>query len=496
MSFSQNKKMSSKLIFCCFFGCIFLTAGPAEAYFKDTVVAGQNQIVSTCWAPLNLDFESGDLTGWKTGEIAQEIKVVAGEVKQGHFMLRVGFPGGAFNPPGKNEIYQDFTACFPELIIAYNLFSADIIGQDKFSLKLLNLDREAVIYEYNSTAVEEKNLVSISGWQNQKIDISAYKGERLRLYLAVEGEADNFGPIWLYVDKGETVNNDVEAPVSRVVNLPTLSREAVFPVFIQGKDNNNGAGIAIYKLWYRHNRGRWQLFGEFNNIPILFDSQGAGGDGEYQFYSQAKDFAGNLESEKVDAESQVLVETTIRLPQDIQISEIMWSGSFLNSGDEWLEFYNQTTVAVNLAGWELTKKRSDGVEESMYVFPAGTTLEPKTYLVLAEYSEEFSALKATPNLIFGSPSVNESLFSLANDNLQLKLYDDRKQLIDVAGSGQGIPFAGNLTAKKSMQRRLGFTEGDLPESWFSCESQLCQDSRPIYWDFGSLELGTPGGNNL
>ena len=44
--------------------------------------------------------------------------------------------------------------------------------------------------------------------------------------------------------------------------------------------------------------------------------------------------------------------------------------------EEWIELYNRGSTSVNLTGWRL----EDAVE---YVFPAGTTIGPGEYLVVA-----------------------------------------------------------------------------------------------------------------
>lgn len=70
------------------------------------------------------------------------------------------------------------------------------------------------------------------------------------------------------------------------------------------------------------------------------------------------------------------------LEDGVVINEIMYhrhadrTPAYAENGEEWIELYNRSTETINLAGWRLT----EAVE---YVFPAGTTLEPGAYLVVA-----------------------------------------------------------------------------------------------------------------
>ena len=47
--------------------------------------------------------------------------------------------------------------------------------------------------------------------------------------------------------------------------------------------------------------------------------------------------------------------------------------------DDWIELYNKGTQSIDLEGYTLT---DDGADLAQYVFPAGTTLEPDSYLVI------------------------------------------------------------------------------------------------------------------
>lgn len=63
--------------------------------------------------------------------------------------------------------------------------------------------------------------------------------------------------------------------------------------------------------------------------------------------------------------------------EDVVINEIMYAPITQNSADEYIELYNRSAAPVNLGGWRFTA----GIN---FVIPAGTTLAPNGYLVIAK----------------------------------------------------------------------------------------------------------------
>jgi hypothetical protein len=68
----------------------------------------------------------------------------------------------------------------------------------------------------------------------------------------------------------------------------------------------------------------------------------------------------------------------------VVINELMYHPSSENPAEEYIELYNRGTSTVNLAGWQFT----NGVS---LTFPAGTTMAPGTYLVIAANPTVFHA---------------------------------------------------------------------------------------------------------
>ena len=160
----------------------------------------------------------------------------------------------------------------------------------------------------------------------------------------------------------------------------------------------------------------------------------------------------------------------------------MWSGSTASTADEWIELYNPSAAAVNLAGWTLTY-RSGAEDKVMLVLNAGAIPPGQTFLIANYAADHKNSLLAI------QPQFVNAAVSLPNTKLLLHLYDGDPQaggqLIDVADDGRGAPFAGD-SANKSAMVRIAFDQpGDQPESWATATEQSG-------WDSGASELGTPG----
>ncbi len=168
-------------------------------------------------------------------------------------------------------------------------------------------------------------------------------------------------------------------------------------------------------------------------------------------------------------------------PGPVVISELMWSGSTASTADEWIELYNPSDSAVDVAGWTLTY-RSGAEDKVMFVLdaaiPAGQTF------LIANYAADHKN-----SLLAVQPQLVDAAVSLPNTKLLLQLYDGDPQaggqLIDVADDGRGAPFAGDSASKSAMVRIAFDQPGDQSESWATATEQSG-------WDSGASELGTPG----
>ncbi len=170
----------------------------------------------------------------------------------------------------------------------------------------------------------------------------------------------------------------------------------------------------------------------------------------------------------------------------VVINELMWMGSSASSADEWIELRNLSDQAVDLSGWQLTRK-SSGVEVAMLTIPTGKSIPASGYFLISNFAAtNSSSVLNTP------PDVVDTAVSLVNSALQVKLYDASHNLIDTADDGVGNPLAGELdtTAKHyaAMERNPNPGDGTLALNWHTA-------SRGIGFDDTKTELGTPGSVN-
>ena len=178
---------------------------------------------------------------------------------------------------------------------------------------------------------------------------------------------------------------------------------------------------------------------------------------------------------------------------DLIINELMWMGSSMSGGDEWIELRNMTDAEIDLSGCQLTKKLSTSdLETLMLEIPNGDMIGVEGFYLISNYSHD----NASSNLNIEPDLVNTAV-GLNNSKLQIKLYcggdwDNGGILIDTADDGIGSPLSGEYISDsvwKSMTRKNVPGNGELADNW-------CAASTFVNWDAGRLEFGTPGAANV
>src|SRR4051812_35467415 len=76
----------------------------------------------------------------------------------------------------------------------------------------------------------------------------------------------------------------------------------------------------------------------------------------------------------------------------VVFNEIMYHPATNEPALEWLEFYNQNAVDVDMGGWRV----ANGID---YIFPNGTVIRGGGYLVLAISPAALSAQTGQTNLL-------------------------------------------------------------------------------------------------
>lgn len=166
-------------------------------------------------------------------------------------------------------------------------------------------------------------------------------------------------------------------------------------------------------------------------------------------------------------------------------NEILWMGSSISSADEWIELRNTTEQDIDLSGWVITRK-ANGAQVPMVTIPSGKTIPAKGYFVISNYPVGDTSVLTTP------PDLVTSDVSLANSDLRLELRTASQEIVDIAGSGNGIPFAGlNIPSEHrvaSMERNIEFGDGSSMDSWHTATER-----KNVLETFDAL--ATPGTEN-
>ncbi len=98
---------------------------------------------------------------------------------------------------------------------------------------------------------------------------------------------------------------DANEPNSAVLPLPYVSP----PVFLgDAFFEDQTSGVEFYEIYYSKDGGAWEMYPQtFGSDTFVFDSNITGGDGFYEFYSIAQDYAGNRETEPLEPDAFTII---------------------------------------------------------------------------------------------------------------------------------------------------------------------------------------------
>jgi len=101
---------------------------------------------------------------------------------------------------------------------------------------------------------------------------------------------------------------DLTNPVSVVQSMPDYSNSSRINIAATASDS---VGLACVELWYRSTESSWMLFGTLYSPPWIwnFNSSSSYGDGDYEFYSRARDTAGNYENAPGGVDTSITIDT-------------------------------------------------------------------------------------------------------------------------------------------------------------------------------------------
>jgi len=136
----------------------------------------------------------------------------------------------------------------------------------------------------------------------------------------------------------------------------------------------------------------------------------------------------------------------------VVINEIAWAGTNAYAVDEWIEFYNNTTSTIDLAGWRLIS--SDGTPD--IIFPTSTLAANDFYLI--ERTDDDTIKDIAADLIYTG--------ALENAGEKLELLDSNGNLIDTVDCSAGW-FTDDNQTKQTMERINPLATGSDSDNWAS-----------------------------
>jgi hypothetical protein len=166
---------------------------------------------------------------------------------------------------------------------------------------------------------------------------------------------------------------DTTKPISAAASLPSLSNSSNVAVSATASDSS---GIASVELWYSSPDETWRLYGTIYTPPWqwLFNTTHFGGDGHYEFFTRARDNAGNCEDYRFSFPDVSTTRDTVAPMTSIDISGSQSpSGWYTADVSTSLSSYDQTSgvasshYRIDSGDWETYSAQFDLTEEGTHV---------------------------------------------------------------------------------------------------------------------------------
>ena len=208
----------------------------------------------------------------------------------------------------------------------------------------------------------------------------------------------------------------------------------------------------------------------FSEIPVRITAMPKPG---YQF-TQWSD--GDKSPEKIinlSSNQQFIAQFTKSTPDpySVVINEINCISDSASGTPDWVEFYNNSEVSIDLSQWVF--KDSDDAHQ--FVFPANTIIQPRGYIVLSQNAMRLKWAHPGVKTIVGDMN-----FKFLSAGETLRLFDSKNQLIDLVTYTNSSPWP-DFSADKLKSLELTDPSRD--------------NLLGANWEISASQGGTPGAKN-
>lgn len=157
-----------------------------------------------------------------------------------------------------------------------------------------------------------------------------------------------------------------------------------------------------------------------------------------------------------------------RLYNSVVINEIKYKSSDTKNSGDWVELFNTTEVALDVTGWKL----SDSDIVNAFVFPKGSVIPPKGYMVVCEDLNDFAEQNPLINNVVGNIGFGfNASFEL------LWLINNKGVTVDSLNYFDESPWP-TITDDQTISLYTPYSDNELGVNWLSSQTE-----------------GTPGENN-
>ena len=180
--------------------------------------------------------------------------------------------------------------------------------------------------------------------------------------------------------------------------------------------------------------------------------------------------------------------TATRAPENLLLVEVLYDGTQIDEGDEFITVYNPLTRVVDIGGYKIGDGEVPG-GEGMYLFPLKTNINSKQSLIIAKNADQFQArfgflpdfeLEPSGNGLTDNPSVsNLAKYSVwSSDSIALSNSGDEVVLL-----GPNDELVDSVAWKNGLFNKVGLTGTASANAPLSLQRYGVQDTNNMTFDF-------------